>query len=152
MSPKNPLCPDRGLICQIQMLLWQSWMPVPLLQICLGWSTTSSPLWCIQAPRMPKCHCEFIHSGSAPRPLKPWALTSENQQLILMTLLYSELRVPKGPGLPVGWVTSGETSWVPEATTIGVGSEGNWQDSCLVAVLGAWALYTWLANAVAFAS
>lgn len=68
-----------------------------------------------------------------------------------MSLLLSGLRVPRGPGLPVGWTTSGETSWVPGATVIGVGSERTWQDSFLVAVLGAWALYTWLAKATAFA-
>lgn len=79
-----------------------------------------------------------LHAGL----LQPPALNSENQQLILMNLLLSELRFPRGPGLPMGQITSGETSWVPGARIIGVGSEGSWQDSFSVAALGVGTLCT----------
>ena len=58
----------------------------------------------------------------------PSALNPENQQFILMTLLLSKLRWPRGPGLPGGQMTSGEDFWVPGASVLGVGSEGTWRD------------------------
>lgn len=98
------------------------------------------PVHCCDASKLPGWPGTAVNSFRVALPTGLWslqALNSENQQFILMTSLPSGSMWPRGCGLPVGQMTCGETSWVPGASILGVGSDGTRQDSLLVAALGA---------------
>lgn len=97
MSPKSPLCPDRGLICPTQMLPWQSGRPATVTDL-FGLELHQAS---VTRPRPRAAPAPLgLRSVALPGLSQPPASNSRDQQLILMTSLQCGWRAARGAGLP----------------------------------------------------